>query len=309
MSTYLITGGAGFIGSHLAEMLCRQGHAVRILDDFSTGRRENLAAFSSDVEVVEGSILDREAVAAALRGVEVCLHEAALPSVPRSIGDPWMSNRVNVEGTLNVFLAARDAGVRRVVYASSSSVYGNAAQYPLDESLPRMPLSPYAVSKATMELYADSFSRLYGMDLVGLRYFNVFGPRQDPEGPYAAVIPRFLQAMLAGEQPVIFGDGTQARDFTAVSNVVAANLLAAASPGNISGVYNIACGKPVTLLELVAALNEVLGTDLTPHLAPARDGDIRLSWATIERAKVAFGYAPQTTFEQGIRDTVAWFRG
>lgn len=309
MSTYLITGGAGFIGSHLAETLCRRGDAVRVLDDFSTGRRENLAAFSSDVEVVEGSILDREAVAAALRGVEVCLHEAALPSVPRSIGDPWMSNRVNVEGTLNVFLAARDAGVRRVVYASSSSVYGNAAQYPVDESLPRMPLSPYAVSKATMELYADSFSRLYGMDLVGLRYFNVFGPRQDPEGPYAAVIPRFLQAMLAGEQPVIFGDGTQARDFTAVSNVVAANLLAAAAPGNISGVYNIACGAPVTLLELVAALNQALGTDLTPNLAPARDGDIRLSWATIERAGAAFGYAPTTSFDDGIRETVAWFRG
>ncbi len=308
MFTYLITGGAGFIGSHLAETLSRQGQVVRILDDFSTGRRSNLDAFSSEIEVIEGSILDPTVLSEAMRGVNICFHEAALPSVPRSVRDPWMSNRVNVEGSLNVFLAARDMGVRRVVYASSSSVYGNAARFPVDESMPRMPLSPYAVSKATVELYADSFSRLYGMDLVGLRYFNVFGPRQDPEGPYAAVIPRFIQAMLSGSQPVIYGDGTQARDFTAVENVVEANMRAAAAQGNISGVYNVASGRPVTLLELVAALNAALGTNISPTLSSARDGDIRLSWASIAQAAERFGYKPLVPFDKAICETVECFR-
>lgn len=305
MAQYLVTGGAGFIGAHLARRLCRDGHRVRILDDFSTGKRENLAGLEGAVEIVEGSILDRDALRFAMRGVEVCLHQAALPSVPRSVSDPWTSNRVNVEGTLNVFLAAREASLRRVVYASSSSVYGDADSYPVHEKMPRRPLSPYAVSKTASELYAEAFARLHGQDLVGLRYFNVFGPRQDPDSPYAAVIPRFIMAMRRGERPVIFGDGQQARDFTAVENVVSANLRAAEVKGNISGVYNIACGKPITLLQLVDALNMALGTNLAPQLAPPRDGDIRLSWAEIEQAKRAFGYEPVVGFEEGLQETAA----
>lgn len=305
MARYLVTGGAGFIGGHLARCLCRDGHEVRILDDFSTGKRGNLEGFEDSVEIFEASILDRDAVRSAMQGVEVCLHQAALPSVPRSVADPWSSNRVNVEGTLNVFLAARDAGVRRVVYASSSSVYGDADSYPAHEQMPRRPLSPYAVSKATTELYAESFVRLYGQDIVGLRYFNVFGPRQDPDSPYAAVIPRFIRAMRRGERPVIFGDGHQARDFTAVGNVVSANLKAAEAPGAIAGVYNIACGKPVTLLQLVEALNAALGSNIAPELASPRDGDIKLSWAAIERARQVFGYEPIVSFEEGLKETVA----
>ena len=304
MAQYLVTGGAGFIGGHLARRLCRDGHEVRILDDFSTGKRGNLDGLEDSVEIIEANILDRDAVRSAMRGVEVCLHQAALPSVPRSVADPWTSNRVNVEGTLNVFLAARDARVRRVVYASSSSVYGDADSYPVHEQMPRRPLSPYAVSKATAELYAESFSRLYGIDFVGLRYFNVFGPRQDPDSPYAAVIPKFITAMKRGERPVIFGDGQQARDFSAVANVVEANLKAASAPGNISGVYNVACGEPITLLQLVDALNAALGSNIEPELASPRDGDIKLSWAAIERARQAFGYEPVVTFEEGLEETV-----
>jgi UDP-glucose 4-epimerase len=308
MTTYLITGGGGFIGSHLAHALSQRGDVVRVLDDFSTGNRHNLAGAEGDISVLEGSMLDRPLVEEAMRGVDVVLHQAALPSVPRSVADPWTSNRINVEGSLNIFLAARDAGVRRVVYASSSSVYGNAAQYPVDESLPRQPLSPYAVSKAAVEQYATSFAMLYGMQLVGLRYFNVFGPRQDPDSPYAAVIPRFLQAMLAGHAPIIYGDGTQARDFTSVRNVVSANLLAADASGELNGVYNIACGKPVSLLELFAALNESLSASLTPEHHPRRDGDILMSWASIDAAREAFGYTPDVSFDDGLRETVDWYR-
>ena len=308
MATYLVTGGAGFIGSHLVHALLERGDAVRVLDDLSTGTPENLAGLTGDITVFKGSMLERPLVDEAMRGVEVVLHQAALPSVPRSVADPWTSNRVNVEGSLNVLLAARDAGVRRVVYASSSSVYGNATQYPVVETLPRQPLSPYAVSKATVELYADSFASLYNMQLAGLRYFNVFGPRQDPDSPYAAVLPRFLQAMLQGRSPVIYGDGTQSRDFTSVRNVVAANLRAADSPAPLHGVYNIACAQPVSLLQLFDTLNRILGTRLTPEFHPRRDGDILQSWAAIDAAALAFGYRPVVAVEAALEETVAWYR-
>ncbi|MBI1320380.1 MAG: NAD-dependent epimerase/dehydratase family protein [Candidatus Hydrogenedens sp.] len=301
MARYLITGGAGFIGSHLAAALAASGHAVRVIDNLSTGRREKLDGI--EAEFIQGDILDTDALAGAMAGQDYCLHLAALPSVPRSIQDPRASNRANVEGSINVFLAARDAGVKRVVYASSSSVYGNAATMPLVETLPRQPLSPYAVSKATVEWYAASFQALYGIELVGLRYFNVFGPRQDPDSPYAAVIPKFIRRILAGEAPEIYGDGKQARDFTFVDNVVSANLKACAAGDNIGGIYNVACGDSISLLDLCGLLGQVLHTRVLPVLLPPRAGDIRRSWADITAARAAFGYEPVVAFEDGLRRT------
>jgi len=303
MAEFLITGGAGFIGSHLAAALLHQHRTVRVFDNFSTGNRSKLKKIASEIEVVEGDILDRDALAAAMAGCDYCLHQAALPSVPRSVNDPWASNRANVEGSINVFLAARDAGVKRVIYASSSSVYGNADTMPLVETLPRRPLSPYAVSKAAVELYAASFQSLYGIELVGLRYFNVFGPQQDPDSPYAAVIPKFIRRVLAGEPPEIYGDGTQARDFTYVDNVVSANLKACAAPGPLGGVYNAACGNSISLLELCEMLGTTLGRALEPVFLPARAGDIRRSWADIGAARDVFGYEPVVDFAEGLRHT------
>lgn len=268
MARYLVTGGAGFIGSHLVRALIARGNAVGVLDDFSTGKRENLVGVEPLVELFEGDILDRDLVARAMRGADYCLHQAAIPSVPRSVADPWTTNRANVEGTLNVLVAARDAGVRRVVFASSSSIYGHAETMPVHEGLPRAPISPYGVSKATDELYADVFSEIYGLDVVALRYFNVFGPRQDPGSAYAAVLPIFLEKMLRGERPPVHGHGHQARDFTFVDNVVQANLRACQVEGAIAGAYNIACGNSTSVLELVDMLNALLGTTL-PR-SPAR---------------------------------------
>lgn len=308
MATFLITGGAGFIGSNLAHALAAQGESVRILDDFSTGRRKNLDGLGKDAEIVEGSVCDSAALTEAMRGVRYCLHQAAIPAVPRSIAAPEVTNRANVEGTLNVFLAARAAGVERVVYASSSSVYGNAQIYPLSETLPRAPISPYAVSKAADEMYAEVFSELYGLDLVGLRYFNVFGPRQDPRSDYAAVIPLFIVRLLRGEAPIVFGDGTQARDFTYIDNVVEANLRACRTPGRLRGVYNIACGRPVSVLELAQCLGRLTGVSTPPAFHPARPGDILRSWADIGRAQAAFGYYPSVALEEGLERTLRWLR-
>ncbi|HNR31493.1 MAG TPA: SDR family oxidoreductase [Candidatus Hydrogenedentes bacterium] len=308
MARYLVTGGAGFIGSNMARALVARGEQVRVLDDFSTGRRINLGDIARDVEVVEGSICDPDVVKRAMTSVAYCLHLAAIPSVPRSVADPLRSNRVNVEGSLNVILAARDAGVRRVVYASSSSVYGNAPPGRLVEDLPRAPVSPYGVSKAATEMYAETFNRLYDLELVGLRYFNVFGPRQDPDSPYAAVIPIFIRALRAGLRPPVHGDGRQSRDFTYVDNVVEANLRACACPERIAGVYNVACGATASVLDLVATLNSVLGTRLEPEFLPARPGDIRDSQADIRRAGRAFGYAPQVSLREGLERTVAWYK-
>lgn len=308
MATYLVTGGAGFIGSNLVHALLAEGHAVRVLDDFSTGRRDNLREVANAIALTEGSILDRECLAGVMAGVDYCLHQAALPSVPRSVADPWTSNRTNVEGALNVFLAARDAGVKRTVFASSSSVYGNAHPMPLREDMTPAPRSPYAITKATDEQYARVFGELYGMELVGLRYFNVFGPRQDPASQYAAVVPIFLRHMLAGSAPPVHGDGQQARDFCFIDNVVHANLAACAHPAPLGGVYNIACGESHTVCDLVQYLNELLGTDLAPAFAASRAGDIRQSWADISRAGAAFGFAPRVRVREGLERTLAWFR-
>ncbi len=309
MSSYLITGGAGFIGSNLAHALSEAGEAVRVLDDFSSGHRRNLAGLEGRIEIMEGSVCDVALLAQAMRGMDFCLHQAAIPSVPRSLAAPAATNRANVEGSLNVFLAARAEGVKRVVYASSSSVYGDAAVYPLCEDLPRAPISPYAVSKAAAEMYAAVFAALEGQELVGLRYFNVFGPRQDPASAYAAAIPSFMLRLARGEAPVVYGDGLQARDFTYVENVVRANLLACQAPGPVSGVYNIACGAPVTVLSVAQRLAELMGRSIAPEHRPARPGDIRQSWADISRARQVLGYAPGVDFEEGLARTVRCFSG
>ncbi|MBI5091189.1 MAG: NAD-dependent epimerase/dehydratase family protein [Candidatus Hydrogenedentes bacterium] len=309
MARYLVTGGGGFIGSNLVHALLVRGQHVRVLDDFSTGKPENLADVLSDIELAEGSICDKDLLPAVFKGVDYCLHLAALPSVPRSIEAPWQCNRSNVEGSINVLLAARDAGVRRVVVASSSSVYGNAAEMPASETAPIAPISPYGVSKAAIEMYARVFAGIYRMDIVALRYFNVFGPRQDPNSAYAAVIPAFIRRMRRGECPHVDGDGLQGRDFTYVANVVDANIRVCEFPGPLAGTYNIACGATTTILGIANALNAIMGVDLQPEFGPPRPGDIRQSYADISKAEVAFGYRPLVAIEDGLAQTVAWFDG
>ena len=308
----LVTGGAGFIGSNLVRALRDQGDEVRVLDNMSTGNPANLEGLD-DVEVVDGDLRSYERVGSAARGCEVVWHQGALPSVPRSIQDPLTSNAVNVEGTLNVLLAARDAGVRRVVVASSSSLYGDAPGMPRPENLRLAPMAPYAVSKLATEQYALVSSRVFGIEAVALRYFNVFGPRQDPESEYAAVIPRFVSAALRGERAVVYGDGGHTRDFTYVDNVVEANLRALTAPSvraldKGGGVYNIACGDRVSLLELLDEVKNAVGTDVAPRFEPPRPGDVRDSLAALDLAREFLGYAPSVGLREGIRRTVAWFR-
>jgi UDP-glucose 4-epimerase len=309
MPRYLITGGAGFIGANIAHTLVGRGETVRILDDFSTGRPQNLAGIEDRIEVVRGDLRDPGAVERAVRGVEIVLHQAALNSNPRSIKEPGPTNEVNVGGTVLLLEAARKARVRRLVYASSSSVYGELSPVlPKTEDLPLLPKAPYGVSKLAAELYCRVFAQVYGLETVSLRYFNVFGPRQLPDSEYAAVIPRFLRRMLAGQRPVIFGDGEQSRDFTPVANVVAANLCAAEATQGVGEVFNVACGQASTLNQLVTWLNDALGTTLAPiHEAP-RQADIRHSYASIRRAEELLGYRPQTDVRDGLRQTVAWFK-
>jgi UDP-glucose 4-epimerase len=304
----LVTGGGGFIGSHLAEALMHAGCDVRIVDNFSTGRRSNVMALAEDVEIVEGDLQSYERAYNAVRGCEVVLHQAALPSVPRSIQDPLTSNATNVTGLLNVLLAARDLGVRRVVYASSSSVYGANAALPKREDMAVEPISPYAVAKLAGEGYCRSFTRVYGLETVALRYFNVFGPRQDPRSQYAAVVPRFLATVLAGGRPAVYGDGNQSRDFTYVENVVAANLLAMDAQQASGRVYNIACGERVTLLELLDELGDLLDVDVDPdHLAP-RAGEVRHSHADLTRAREELSYLPTVTLREGLERTLSYHR-
>jgi nucleoside-diphosphate-sugar epimerase len=300
----LVTGGAGFIGSNLALALLARGDEVRLLDNFSTGHRSNLEPLHA--ELVEGDLRSYERVAAAVNGVEVVFHQGALPSVPRSIQDPLTSTAVNVEGTLNVLLAARDAGVRRVVFASSSSVYGNAPGMPRRESQPLAPLAPYAVSKLAAEQYCMVAHRVYGVETVALRYFNVFGERQDPLSGYAAVIPKFIRMMLDGQSPTVFGDGETSRDFTHVENVVEANLAAAVEPAAAGRVMNIAVGSSHTLNELVDALRRLLDSDLEPKYGPPRPGDVSESLADVSLARELIGYEPNVDFEQGLQRTIAW---
>ena len=308
MATYLVTGGAGFIGSNIVRELVARGEGVRVLDNFSTGRRENLAEVLNDIELIEGDVRDPSTCQRAVAGVEYVLHQGAIPSVQRSVDDPFTSNETNVNGTLNLLIAARDAGVRRVVYASSSSVYGDSLTLPKHEDMTPRPRSPYAVSKLAAEYYCQVFTEVYGLETVSLRYFNVFGPRQDPTSQYSAVIPLFVQAMLAGEPPVVYGDGLQSRDFTCVSNNVEANLLAATVPGVAGRVFNIACGKRYTLLDLIAMLNDILGTRIEPVFAPPRPGDVKHSLADIRLAQEQMSYAVDVDFETGLERTVTWYR-
>lgn len=300
----LVTGGAGFIGSNLAHALLARGHDVRLLDNFSTGHRANIELL--DAEVVEGDLRSYERVAAAVGGVEVVFHQGALPSVPRSIQDPLTSTAVNVEGTLNVILAARDAGVRRIVFASSSSVYGDAPGMPRRESQPLSPLAPYAVSKLAAEQYCMVANRVYGVETVALRYFNVFGERQDPLSGYAAVIPKFIRMMLDGQRPTIFGDGETSRDFTHVENVVEANLAAAVEPAAAGRVMNIAVGSSHTLNELISELQGLVDSELEPEYGPPRPGDVSESLADVSLARELLGYEPRIEFEEGLQRTIEW---
>jgi nucleoside-diphosphate-sugar epimerase len=303
----LVTGGAGFVGSHLVERLLAEGAEVRVLDNFSTGRRSNLAAVSTDIDLVEGDLRDLDCVLGATRGCEVVLHHAALPSVPRSVADPLASHAVNATGTLHVLLGAREHGVRRVVYASSSSVYGANPTLPKHESAALLPMSPYAAAKLAGECYCASFGEVYGLETVALRYFNVFGPRQDPASEYAAVIPKFIAALQAGEAPTIYGDGEQSRDFTYIENVVDANMAALVAEGAGGQVVNVACGQRTTLNELVARLIDQLGSDVQPVYWPARPGDVRHSLADVTRAFEVLGYIPRVDLAEGLARTVAGY--
>ncbi|MBA3434140.1 MAG: SDR family oxidoreductase [Actinobacteria bacterium] len=306
----LVTGGAGFIGSNVVRALLDRGDDVRVLDNFSTGNRANLAEIAGDLQLVEGELRSYERVHNAVRGVEVVFHLGALGSVPRSVQDPLTSSAVNVEGTLNVLLAARDEGVRRVVFASSSSMYGNQDELPLRETMAPDPISPYGVAKLAAERYCVSFSRVYpSFETVVLRYFNVFGPRQDPRSQYAAVVPLFLTAIAAGKPVTIFDDGEQSRDFTYVDNVVAANLLGADAKGANGQIFNISAGAPSSVNELAEAIGLLLGKDVERHYLPPRPGDLRNSWADVSKARDVLGYETSVSLEDGLQRTAEFLLG
>ena len=304
---YLVTGGAGFIGSHLAEKLSAQGARVRVLDNFSTGKRENLANFLERIELMEGDIADPEVCRVACRDVGVVLHEAALPSVPKSIADPISSHRANIQGTFNMLVAARDCGVKRFVCAASSSAYGETPALPKHEAMLPDPLSPYALQKLTGESYCRVFTKCYGLQTLSLRYFNVFGPRQDPTSQYAAAIPAFVTAILKGTPPSIFGDGEQTRDFTFIDNVVQANLLAAQAQSADGEVMNIACGESVTVNAIIREINALTGKNVAPKYVDSRPGDIKHSWADISRAEKLIGYRPLVRFDEGLQRAIDWY--
>jgi len=305
---FLVTGGAGFIGSNTVDELVRRGHSVVVLDDLSTGKEENLTEVRSKITFVKGSITDLEAIQKAIHQAEFVIHLAARTSVPRSVKDPLETNRINVEGTLNVLVAARDNKVKRVVFAASSSAYGDTATLPKSESMEARPISPYGVSKYVGELYAQVFGRCYGLETVCLRYFNIFGPRQDPDSPYSGVLSRFSAAFLADEPPVIFGDGEQTRDFTYVDNAVQANLLACEAPGAAGHVFNVGTGGRVSLNQTVQLLNAITGKSFQPKYDPPREGDIRDSQADIAKAKELLGYDPSVHFQEGLERTFAWYQ-
>jgi UDP-glucose 4-epimerase len=304
METMLVTGGAGFIGAHLVERLVREGRQVRVFDNFASGRRENLAAVAADVEIVAGDVRDADAVARAARGCEVVFHQAAEVSVPRSLADPRATYAVNVAGTLNVLLAARDAGCRRVVMASSSAVYGSAPELPKREAMAPAPISPYAASKLADEQLGPVFAASYGLETVALRYFNVYRPRQDPASPYAAAIPRFIQALASGERPIVYGDGEQTRDFVFVADVVEANLRAARAAGVAGEAFNVATGRSVTLNAVLRILADLLGTPALPDYRPARPGDIRHSAADVSQARGRLGFLAKIGLADGLAQTV-----
>jgi UDP-glucose 4-epimerase len=311
MALYLITGVAGFIGSSIARALLKAGEQVRGVDNFSTGKRENIAEILPRIDFREADLLNGSAMKDACQGVECVFHQAAIPSVPKSVLDPLGSNQANVDGTVNILIAARDARVRRVVYAASSSAYGDTPTLPKHEEMAPNPISPYAVAKLASEYYMTSFYRCYGLETVSLRYFNIFGPRQDPTSPYSGVLAKFITQMLRGEQPTIFGDGSQSRDFTYIDNAVDANLLASKAPADkVAGrVFNVATGTRADLNETFALLKKLTGYTGSVKHAPAREGDIQHSLADIARAKAQLGYAPKVQFEEGLRRTVEWYRG
>jgi nucleoside-diphosphate-sugar epimerase len=304
----LVTGGAGFIGSHIVAALVDNNERVRVLDNFSTGRKENLQTLMNRIELVEGDVRSHESVHQAVKGIDVVLHQAALPSVPRSIHDPLTTNEVNITGTLNVLQAAKEVGVQRVVFASSSSVYGDNPTLPKQEDMMPRPLSPYAVSKLAAELYCRVFSSIFGLKTVVLRYFNVFGPRQNPNSQYAAVIPKFTKCMMADQAPIIYGDGEQSRDFTFVANVVKANILAMSADCEYGMPINCACHRRVTLNELVSSLNQVLSKNIIPRYTDPRPGEVRHSYADISRAEAWIGYKPVVSLEEGLAHTVEAMR-
>lgn len=308
MAKYLVTGGAGFIGSNIVEELIRRGEGVRVLDNFITGKRENLAPFTNRIELVEGDIRDKGALERALKGIDFVIHQAALRSVPKSVDDPFTTNDINVFGTLNLLMAAKKAGVKRVVYASSSSVYGDAKEFPQKESHLTMPISPYGVSKLAAENYCVTFAKTFGLETVSLRYFNVFGPRQNPESKYSAVIPAFIFSMMKGDSPVVEWDGKQSRDFTFVANVVQANLNACTVPAISGGIFNVACGTTTSILDIVKGINKILKTDIKPEYAPKRKGDVRKTRADIGRMKRLLKVKKIIKFEEGLGLTVKWFK-
>ena len=313
MANFLVTGGAGFIGSNLVQALLNRGDKVRVLDNFSTGKRENLQFpdvprdLVANLEVLEGNIADLSTCHKATKGIEYVLHQAAIPSVPKSVAFPLESNRANIDGTLNLLVAARDAGVKRLLFASSSSVYGNAPGYPRKETIFPDPLSPYAVQKLTAEHYLRVFYELYGLETVSLRYFNVFGPHQDPDSDYAAVIPLFIKAFLTGTRPTVFGDGEQSRDFTYVDNVVYGNLLAVEAPDAAGKVMNLACGGQLTLNQLLALLRKITGSDAEAVYTDPRPGDVRHSWADITLSEQTLNYKTRVPLEEGLRRAVDYF--
>ncbi len=305
--TYVVTGGAGFIGSHIADHLLRQGHRVRIVDNFTTGKRDNLSTLTGELEIFEISITDKDALDKAFVGADYVFHQAALPSVPRSVADPLTTNEMNVTGTLNVLLAARDAGVKRVAYAASSSAYGDVdAEYKTEDLTPD-PISPYAVAKLAGEFYCKSFTQVYGLETVALRYFNVFGPRQDETSQYSAVIPKFIAAMSKGQSPTVHGDGTQSRDFTFIDNVVHGNLLAIKAPEASGEMMNMATGGRISLLDLIEKINTVLGTNIEPTFTESRKGDVKHSRAGIDKARDLLDFSPVVDFDTGLARTIDWF--
>jgi len=305
---YLVTGGAGFIGSHLVEHLVREGQEVVVLDDFSTGKRENLEGLGEKIQLIEGTVTDPATCARACRNVDFVLHQAALASVPRSLQNPVATHEANATGTLNILLAARDAGVRRVVYAASSSAYGNTADLPKHEWMVPRPLSPYAVSKLVGEQYCRALHASFGIETVALRYFNIFGPRQDPTSQYAAVVPKFITAAQANEGPVIYGDGEQTRDFTFVANAVRANLMACIAPSNACGeVFNVGCGGRISVNELWSRIASLVECTAQPHYVPSRPGDVHDSLASLKRSEQFLSYSPVVSLDDGLRQTVEWY--
>jgi len=308
MATYLVTGGAGFIGSHIVHELARRGEAVRVLHNLSTGRIANLAQVSDCITFCDADICDSASIFPLFADTHYVIHLAALPSVARSIDDPLTANAVNITGTLNVLLAARDAGVRRLVFAASAAAYGDNPTLPRVETLPPNPLSPYALAKLAGEYYCQIFTRIYGLETVALRYFNIFGPRQNPDSPYTGVLSKFVAAYQRGDTPVIFGDGQQSRDFTYVENVVNATLKACTAPAAAGKVINVGVGRSYTLNQTIALLNGIFGRQVRPQYDPPRKGDVFQSLADISLARQTLGYEPQVSFEEGLRRTVDWFK-